>query len=301
MLTSVRHACERIAMGVTISMQKAVLSLFTLALLVLVGCGNDDGSNHAQLRILVTNDDGYAAAGIDAITAALAADPKNDVVVCAPAGNRSGSSDFTGPSERCGDLTVTAATTLSGYPATVINGCPADAVNHALDALYPPDSPPHLVVSGINEGQNVSLPVATRLSGTVGAARTAARRGVPAIAASQGVPAAGEDYDYPTGVDAVLYWLELHREEVQAGTRHVLGDVIVVLPPRDIVNINIPSCAAGSSVRGTFFSVPLATSPTGAISPQNCRSTLPIEEVDDDVEAFLNGFTTWSSVPLENE
>src|SRR6266849_3180394 len=154
-----------------------VLLLAGLLALAPLGCGSDGSSGNssgdAPLRILVTNDDGVAADGIDAIVKALIADPRNEVIVCAPNGNRSGSGDATGPSARCGDLAVTAATTQSGYAATAINGCPADAVNYALAALYPQGRRPHVVIAGINQGQNVSRPVATRLSGTVGAAKTA--------------------------------------------------------------------------------------------------------------------------------
>ncbi len=164
----------------------------------LAGCGDDDDDGAVQrLRILVTNDDGVAAEGIDAVVEALLADPDNEVVVSAPSGNRSGSGDMTGPSARCGDLSVDATTTLSGYAATAIDGCPADCVNYALSELYAAGAPPHVVISGINEGQNVSELVATELSGTVGAAKTAARRGVPALALSQGTPGEGGEYDYP--------------------------------------------------------------------------------------------------------
>jgi 5'-nucleotidase len=235
----------------------------------------------------VTNDDGYGAAGIDAIVAALAADSSNDVIVSAPSGNRSGSGDSTGPSERCGDLTVASATTQSGYPATSVNGCPADSVNYALTNLYSGGVGPHVVISGINEGQNISNPVATRLSGTVGAARTAARQGIPALAASQGIPHEGMPYDYPSGVAAVVDWLEEHRDGLLAGTM-VAG----------VDNVNIPSCVAGSTIRGTLTDVPLAATGVGVLDTQDCTSTL--ENPANDVEAFRNGYITFSNVPLQN-
>jgi 5'-nucleotidase len=260
--------------------------------LALWGCGDDDpsrsSSNAAPLRILVTNDDGVAADGIDAIVKALASDPRNEVIVCAPSGNRSGTGDGTGPSARCGDLTVTAATTQSGYAATAINGCPADAVTHGLATLYPQGRRPHLVIAGINEGQNVSLPVATRLSGTVGAARTAGRQGIPALAASQGTPDVGVPYDYRAGVDAVLAWLSDHRSALLAGAVSV----------SDVDNLNVPTCNPGSSIRGTIVDIPLARSSQGALNTQNCASTL--QNPTNDVEAFLNGYTTLSRVPLQN-
>jgi 5'-nucleotidase len=257
-----------------------------LALLT-AGCGSD-GTGYTPLRVLVTNDDGFAAEGIDAIVQALVSDSRNEVTVCAPSGNRSGSADMTGPSQRCGDLEVTAETTLGGYPATAVNGCPADAVNYALMALYAPNAPPHVVISGINAGQNVSEPVATRLSGTVGAARTAARNGIPALAASQGGPAVGGTFDYPAGVDAVLRWLEENRRSLQTG----------VVRPTDIDSINIPSCAGGTSIRGTLAGLPLAPTTAGIFDAQDCASTL--EDPQNDVEAFVNGYVTLSDVPLEN-
>lgn len=259
--------------------------LAALLLSAIAGCGSDDSSER-PLRILVTNDDGVAAEGLDLLVDALAADPGNEVVVCAPDGNRSGTGDMTGPSVGCGDLAVTAATTRSGYPATAISGCPADAVNYALDAIYPTNDPPSVVVSGINEGQNVSELVATQLSGTVGAAKTAARRAVPALAVSQGIPAPGGDYDYVSGVAAVLLWLDENRGALLSGGP----------PPTAADNLNVPSCGEGS-IRGTISGLSLAASTTGFFDPQDCTSTL--ENPRDDIEALLNGYIGLSAVPLD--
>jgi 5'-nucleotidase len=181
-----------------------------------------------------------------------------------------------------------AATTQSGYAATAINGCPADAVNYAFTNLYPQTMRPQLVIAGINQGQNVSLPVTTRLSGTVGAARTAARQGVPALAASQGIPVAGASYDYAAGVKAVLRWLTDNRRSLEAGEAMVSG----------VANLNVPSCSPGTAIRGTIANIPLATSSMGFLDTQNCASTL--QDPQDDVDAFLNGYITLSNVPLEN-
>lgn len=250
--------------------------------LALVGCGDTDITGE-RLRILVTNDDGVAAEGIDAVVEALVANSDNDVVVCAPNGNRSGSGDMTGPSERCGDLSVASATTHSGYPATAIDGCPADAVNYALANLYPAGAGPHVVISGINEGQNVSAVIAG-LSGTVGAAKTAARQGVPAVASSQGIPSAGGEFDYPAGAEAVLSWLGPRRAALAGGSS-----------PAEADSINIPSCSAGS-IRGTVM-VALAPTVDGAIEPQDCTSTL--EDPTTDVQALNNGFISQTDIPLD--
>ncbi len=268
--------------------QAALLTTLGLAI-ALLGCDSGTSSSDVALRILVTNDDGVGAEGIDAIVEALTADPNNDVTVCAPDGQRSGSGDNTD----CGTLNGTDTTTQSGYAATAVDGCPADAVNYALDpanGLYAAGSLPHVVISGINEGQNVSEFVATVASGTVGAAKTAARNhGIPALATSQGssegppIPPPGSVYDYDSGVSAALAWLAEHRSALAAGT----------VTTATVDSLNTPSCTAGS-VRG-LREVPLAVDGTDAFKPQDCESTL--EDPQDDVEAFINGFNALSPVP----
>ncbi len=256
--------------------------------LPIVGCGDDDddgGQGARRLRILVTNDDGVASEGIDELVEALRADADNDVVVCAPDGNRSATGDQTGPSDRCGDLTVSSATTASGYESTAINGCPADAVNYAFAELYAPGELPDVVLSGINQGQNVSEAVATQASGTVGAAKTAARQGVPALALSQGLAPAGVELDYPAAADAALEWLAERRADLLAGVY-----------PIGVDSINVPSCEAGA-IRGTLADLDLAQSTDGALSFQDCTSTL--EDPSTDVEALNNGFIAQTEIPFE--
>ena len=255
----------------------------------LVGCssksgdgasGGSDGESR-QLRILVTNDDGFDAEGIDAIVEALRLNADNEVTVCAPDGNRSGTSDNTD----CGSLSTVEETTASDYPVTAIDGCPADAVNYALANLYTPGEAPHLVISGLNSGQNVSQVVAG-LSGTIGAAKTAARSGVSALAASQGDFDTGSQYDYAAGAEAVLAWLADHRDALLRSSA----------APTDITSMNIPSCDKGS-IRGVRL-VPLDTAPIpiGFSDPPNCESTL--ENPANDIEALTNGFVSQTLIPL---
>jgi len=226
-------------------------------------------STHPRpLEILVTNDDGYAAAGIDAVVEALRALPGVEVTVVAPATDQSGTGDQTTP----GGVTAFSATTTSGYPAVAVNGFPADSVLHALRVL---GENPDLVVSGINNGQNIG-PFAA-VSGTVGAARVAARNGIPALAASQGL---GSPPDFPSGVAAVLVWVEDFRLG-RAG------------PPYErVASINVPTCVAGS-IRGTV-KLPLATSFGGRPIGSDCTSTQTV--LVDDVDGFNHGFITLSDV-----
>ena len=266
----------------------------------LTACSSSD-SPQEPLRILVTNDDGVAAEGIDLVVQALTANSNNIVIVSAPADQTSGSADATvddEPPPPCADGTGEGAeaSTASGYDTNVwaVDGCPADAVLFALENLYPDEEPPHVVLSGINAGQNVgfiSETIISQISGTVGAAKTAACSGVPALASSQGSAPAGGEIDYETGLEEVLRWLEDKRSALLAGT----------VPLENITSINIPSCASGSSIRGRV-DVPLGTElpdfleglplPT---AEQDCESTL--EDPQDDLEAFFSGFVAITPVP----
>jgi 5'-nucleotidase len=224
------------------------------------------------LRVLVTNDDGVSAPGIDALVSGLRALDRVKVTVVAPATNQSGTSDRTTP----GPLTTGETTTASGYRAIAVQGYPADTVNFALDGGIP--TKPHLVASGVNQGQNLGPVV--NVSGTVGAARTAVRRGVPAVAISQG---SGEPPDYAAGVREAVRWVKKHRKALTKKKPAT---------PTDVANINVPTCTTGK-VRG-LIEVPSAT--TGdAAAPSDCLSTL--KNPPDDVVAFANGYAALSKVP----
>lgn len=261
--------------------------LGSMLALTLGSFGCDSSSADETLEILVTNDDGVGAEGIDALVEALRADPRNEIVVSAPAEQRSGSGDATIETRpTCGTGQAMPSSTASGYDTAVwaVDGCPADAVLYALDNLYP-NGPPDLVLSGINQGQNVGNVngLLSQISGTVGAAKTAACADVPAVATSQGE---GEVIDYPASVAAVLQWLDDHRAAVVAGQ----------IPVQNITSINVPSCGE-DEIRGTV-EVPLATeNPNGYLlpGPQDCTSA--VEDVSTDVEAFFNGYIAVTPVP----
>jgi len=124
--------------------------------------------------ILLSNDDGYLAPGIEALREAL--ERFADVVVCAPAVNQSASSH---------SLTLHSVLRLHRVDERIfaVSGTPADCVYVALHSgtrLLP--RRPDLVVSGMNHGPNLGIDVV--YSGTVGAAREGAHRGIPAVAVS---------------------------------------------------------------------------------------------------------------------
>jgi 5'-nucleotidase len=228
----------------------------------------------ATLRVLVTNDDGVAAPGIDALVQGLRKLDRVQVTVVAPADNKSGTSDMTTP----GTLATNETTTATGYPAIAVQGFPADTVNFALDGGIP--TKPQLVASGINAGANLG-PV-TGISGTVGAARTAVRRGVPAVAISQGTTE-GVQPDYPSGVRQAVTWVKEHRKALTKKNPK---------PPTEVANINVPTCTTGK-VRGSI-DVPTATG-GDVTQPPNCASK--VKNPPDDVIAFVNGYAPLSPVP----
>jgi 5'-nucleotidase len=204
--------------------------------------------------------------------------PDVQVIVSAPLTNQSGSGDRISADGPQG----AGARTASGRAAFAVPGTPADSVVWALDEHL--KRRPHVVVSGVNQGQNVG-PLA-EVSGTVGAARTAARRGIPALAVSQGL---GDPPDYPTGARLARQWVAGHRNALLASTTRT--------KPVKVVKIEIPTCAPGQKIRGTV-SVPLATSLDNR-EPfmTDCGSTA--KRPKDDVEAFNEGFAPISTFDPE--
>jgi 5'-nucleotidase len=222
---------------------------------------------------MITNDDGYNAPGIAAISSALAKLPNVHVVVVAPAANQSG----TGGSTTKGHLKIKRRHTLNGLPAYAVDGYPADTVRAAIDELH---LHPDLVVSGINAGQN--LGPAVDLSGTIGAARAAVARGIPAVAVSSGL---GDPIRFNVAVPFVRRWVTNNTAQVLSGQAKV-----------HVLSINVPSCAKGS-VRG-IVRVPPDLNPNDlgkATAESHCTSKKPAGNTD--VHAFNVGFATKDVVP----
>jgi 5'-nucleotidase len=227
----------------------------------------------AVLHIVVTNDDGYSADGISTVVTALEKLPNTDVTVVAPKTNQSG----TGGKTTTGKLVIADATTKDGTPAHSVDGTPADTIRAALDDL---GLKPDLVVSGINQGQNLG-PMAD-LSGTVGAARAAVARGIPAVAASQGL---GNPVTYAAIAPYITDWVQQNRDALLNKTA-----------PVQVVNFNAPSCATGS-LRGLAKVEPdLTKSDMGkALATADCTSTAAAGSTD--VSAFNVGFVSESTLP----
>jgi 5'-nucleotidase len=163
------------------------------------------------VKILVSNDDGYLARGINALADALS--DIADVVVVAPDRNHSGASN---------SLTLTTPLRMRRVSDKryFVNGTPSDCVHLALSEFI--DFDPDIVVSGINHGANLGDDVI--YSGTVAAAMEGRFLGLPAIAVSL-VSVHGGHFDTAASVAVDLVG-RLQRNP---------------LPDKTILNVNVPN------------------------------------------------------------
>jgi len=162
-------------------------------------------------KILVTNDDGVHALGLQKLAAALK--PLGDVVVIAPDRERSAASHA---------LTLHKPLRVEEVKRKVycINGTPSDCVN--LGVMRLAGGRPALIASGINRGENLGDDVT--YSGTVSAAIEGTLLGIPSMAVSlvgggkQGMEA------------AALITAKLAALVLEQG-----------LPPDTLLNVNVPN------------------------------------------------------------
>lgn len=123
------------------------------------------------MRVLLSNDDGYRAEGLQALERALLG--QAEIMIVAPERNHSGASNSL-------TLFEPLRVTQLGSNRWYCSGTPTDCVHVAITGLLPED--PHMVFSGINHGPNLGDDVL--YSGTVAAAMEARVLDVPAVAVS---------------------------------------------------------------------------------------------------------------------
>ena len=192
------------------------------------------------MRILLSNDDGYFAPGLEHLAAALAAHA--DITVVAPERDRSGASN-----SLTLDRPLSVRRAANGF--LFVNGTPTDCVHLAVTGLL--DALPDIVISGINLGANMGDD--TIYSGTVAAATEGFLLGIPSIAISLASKAA-RHFETAGEVAAELVqrhareragpWLlnvnvpDVPRADVRGlaitrlGRRHKAEDVIKTQSPR---------------------------------------------------------------------
>ena len=181
------------------------------------------------MRILLTNDDGIHAPGLASLER-IARQLSDDVWIVAPETDQSGLAH---------SLTLNEPLRLRRIDERrfALTGTPTDCVIMGVRQLL--DSPPDLVLSGVNSGQNAGDDVT--YSGTVAGAMEGAMLGIRSIALSQAYNFANGERDVP--------W--------RTGEAHApaLIDRIFGLsfPGKTLVNVNFPNCepAAVNGVRIT--------------------------------------------------
>lgn len=174
--------------------------------------------------LLISNDDGYAAKGINELIEALR--PHADLLVVAPDGPRSGMGCAITPTV---PLTCKLLRDEPGLKVYACSGTPVDCVKVAVNELI--ERQPDLVIGGINHGDNSS--VNSHYSGTMGVATEGALQGFPAIAFSlcDHSPKANFEPLRPYLVDLVF------------------KAIAVGLPPFTCLNVNFPKCDKFKGVR----------------------------------------------------
>ena len=165
------------------------------------------------MRILISNDDGIEAPGLDVLVDALR--PLGEIWVVAPRLEQSAGSHA---------LTMHRPLRFAevGERRFWVQGTPADAVYVALHRLLP--EPPDLVASGVNLGANIGHD--TLYSGTVAAAMEAALWGRPAMAVSLHVHGGGGGPHWETARPIARRLAERLMEDP--------------LPVRSMLNVNVP-------------------------------------------------------------
>ena len=177
------------------------------------------------MKVLLTNDDGIQAQGLNALRRALLEAPGVELSVIAPDSNRSATArSITTHSP----LWVEEIEFEDGSSGFATDGTPVDCVRFAALGLV--ESEPGLIVSGINHGTNLGDDIT--YSGTVAAALEGAVLGIPAIAISQ--QAIGGEMDFRAGrrydfTDAAAFVARL-VEEIER----------VPMPAGTLLNVNVP-------------------------------------------------------------
>jgi 5'/3'-nucleotidase len=180
-----------------------------------------------MLNVLLTNDDGIEADGLQAMRAALVELERVRLAVIAPDGNRSAMARSITTRR---PLWVAEVPFSDGTVGYATDGTPVDCVRLASLGLVEGFAA-DLVISGINHGANLGDDIT--YSGTVAAALEGVVLGLPAIAVSQQSGARQLDYRFDGG-----FGFEVAARFVSRWVERIED---VPLPERTLVNVNVPA------------------------------------------------------------
>ena len=180
------------------------------------------------MLILVSNDDGYQAAGIKTLTRTLK--KLGRVVVVAPMWEQSGTSH---------SLTIYRPLRTKKIASDIyaVSGTPTDAVMVAVYCIL--NKKPDILISGINHGPNMGDDVT--YSGTVAAAMEGTILGIPSIAISQVVKNEVGEIDGRKFDKAARFAARLIKSVVKDG-----------IPKGTLLNVNVPETDKADSRRYRF-------------------------------------------------
>ncbi len=179
------------------------------------------------MRVLLTNDDGIEAEGLQAMRRALLELPGIELAVIAPDGNRSAMARSITTRRPLWVQEVDFGDGTVGYAT---DGTPVDCVRLARLGLIA-DFDAELVVSGINHGSNLGDDIT--YSGTVAAALEAIVLGLPGIAVSQ--QSGAKELDFRAGSGFEFSVAALFASRLVAELENV------PLPTGTLLNVNVPA------------------------------------------------------------
>jgi 5'-nucleotidase len=254
------------------------------------------------VRILLTNDDGIAAPGLEALVDSLhrwtqrGAPQKRELVVVAPSSNFSGAGASVGEVYRRNSV----AYRRHRFPghwdvdAFALEASPALCV--LVGSLGGIGARPDVVVAGVNSGVNVGRSVLH--SGTIGAILAGSQLGLSGLAVS-------------------MQWIDDPPYDVAADLAVEVLDQLVGAPPRTLLNLNVPALARrdlNGVRRGRISTAGIVKSagPTDGFSPLEDEGEIPLrlgsavpslgdvsdEEPEDDGALVAAGFA--SLTPLRS-
>ena len=186
------------------------------------------------MRILLTNDDGIHARGLESAEK-IARAFTDDVWIVAPETDQSGLAHSLTLNEPLRRRKI-------DNKRYALSGTPTDCVIMGVRELM--DSPPDLIISGVNSGQNIADDVT--YSGTVAGAMEGALLGIRSVALSQA-------YNWNEGIRNVPW------ETCEAHAPEILQKLVESkFPDKTLVNVNFPNCkpdevdAVEVTAQGTF-------------------------------------------------
>lgn len=193
--------------------------------------------------ILISNDDGYQAKGINSLTNMLS--DLCDIIICAPEYTRSG---FSTAFSATTPLTLKLRKKTEGLEIWSCNGTPVDCVKLALSELC--RRKPDMVIGGINHGDNAS--VNSHYSGTMGITREGCMKNISSLAFSL--------CDHNENAD-----FEPLRPFIRSITKKILANS---LPAGVCLNINFP-------LRKSFKGVKICRMANGSWNKEVVRTRHP--------------------------